>query len=121
MTESNLKESFYSDGSIAEQSWRLNGELHRDDGPAEIIYRRDGSIYWQEWYLNGKRHRSDGPASIKYKRDGSIERQEWWLNGKKLTKEEIIEQKRKIANRHKLLLLQSSFSSYHTFEKWLVP
>ena len=37
--------------------WRLNGRLHRTDGPA--VEKADGS---KAWYLNGKRHRVDGPA-----------------------------------------------------------
>ena len=36
----------HSDGV---QTWRLNGEYHREDGPA-LTYS-DG---YQEWYLNGE-------------------------------------------------------------------
>ena len=64
------------DGS---QYWHLNGQLHREDGPA-IIYA-DGSQYW---CLNGKYHREDGPAIIWA--NGS---QYWFLNGKKLTEQEF--------------------------------
>jgi len=86
--------------------WYLNGELHREDGPA--IEYADGSKFW---YLNDKRHREDGPAiewangtkhwflNGKYHReDGpAVERangdKKWYLNGKKLSysewKEEI--------------------------------
>jgi hypothetical protein len=39
------------------QEWRLDGELHREDGPA--IEGSDGA---REWFLNSKRHREDGPA-----------------------------------------------------------
>jgi hypothetical protein len=51
--------------------WWLNGELHREDGPA--IERMDGS---KEWYLNGSLHRIGGPA-IKASNGGK----EWWVNG----------------------------------------
>jgi hypothetical protein len=37
--------------------WRLNGDCHREDGPA--IEWADGS---REWWVNHKRHREDGPA-----------------------------------------------------------
>jgi hypothetical protein len=60
--------------------WYLNGNFHREDGPA--IEWADGEKHWyldskfhrvdgsaiefinggKEWYLNGKRHREDGPA-----------------------------------------------------------
>jgi len=58
--------------------WYLNGELHREDGPA-VAY----DIGDKYWYLNGKLHREDGPA-IEYF-DGS---KFWYLNGKELTEEE---------------------------------
>lgn len=53
--------------------WYLNGELHREDGPA--IEHPDGI---RKWYLNGKLHREDGPAIERL--DGS---KEWYLNGKR--------------------------------------
>ncbi len=80
------------DGTI---EWYLNGELHREDGPA--IIKRDGTKAWYQygqrhrtdgpaleypngfkrWYRHGKCHRVGGPA-VEWK-DGS---KEWWLNGK---------------------------------------
>ena len=51
--------------------WYINGELHREDGPA--IEYPDGT---EEWYQDGKQHRLDGPAVVKL--DGS---NEWYQNG----------------------------------------
>ena len=51
--------------------WCVNGQLHREDGPAFVS--SDGG---QQWYLNGRRHRENGPAVVYA--DGG---QEWWLNG----------------------------------------
>ena len=71
------------DGPAIERSngdkwWYLNGELHREDGPAV----EDPNGY-KAWYLNGKEHREDGPA-VEYS-DGD----KWWfLNGEHLTEEE---------------------------------
>jgi hypothetical protein len=76
------------------KSWRLNGERHREDGPA--VENADGSKQWflndqrhredgpavenadgtKSWWLNGIRHREDGPAY-----EGSDGHKEWWLNG----------------------------------------
>ena len=53
------------------QAWRLNGKLHREDGPAVI--HLDGA---KLWYKEGKHHRLDGPALIRV--DGS---KEWWTEG----------------------------------------
>ena len=69
MTEDNNKPVMEID-DYGDKYWWLNGNLHREDGPA--VEFADGDNYW---LLNGKRHREDGPA-IEYA-DGS---KEWWLN-----------------------------------------
>lgn len=61
------------------KEWFLNGERHREDGPA--IELPGGA---KKWFLNGKRHREDGPAVEYSNRD-----REWWLNGDKLTEGEF--------------------------------
>jgi hypothetical protein len=62
-------------GTVA---YYLNGELHREDGPA--IEMKDGR---KAYYLNGLRHRIDGPA-IEY----LDVYKKWWLNDVELTEEE---------------------------------
>jgi|ERR1700691_1204999 len=82
----------YPNGTI---KYFINGELHREDGPAFIypngdiyyylkgfLHRRDGPAIIRadgtlEYFLNGLRHREDGPSCINY--DGSFE---YCLNGK---------------------------------------
>ena len=51
--------------------WRLDGKLHREDGPA--IESSNGD---KRWYVNGQLHRLDGPAYEDA--DGD---KEWWANG----------------------------------------
>ena len=58
--------------SFGDKFWRLNGQLHREDGPA--IEYPNGH---QFWYLNGLRHRENGPA-CEYD-DGD---KHWFLHGK---------------------------------------
>ena len=60
----------YSNGT---KEWRLNGKLHREDGPAA-----ESANGTKEWWLNGKRHREDGPA---YEHPNGTK--QWWLNGKR--------------------------------------
>jgi len=72
---------FYPDG---DQAWFLNGELHREDGPA-YIYKNES----QEWFLNGVRHREDGPAIIYA--NGT---QAWYVNGSRISDAEIKEWKK---------------------------
>ena len=74
------------DGSLWYESYRLNDERHREDGPAYISYRRDGSLRCKHYELEGELHREDGPAWIKYYDDGRIY-EEYWLNGEEYTKE----------------------------------
>ena len=55
--------------------WYLNGQLHREDGPA--VEYQNGN---KHWYINGNLHREDGPA-IEYPNGTNY----WYLNGRKLT------------------------------------
>jgi antitoxin component YwqK of YwqJK toxin-antitoxin module len=73
--------SYSEDGSIAHEEYYINGEIHREDGPALILYHEDGSIAHEEYRVKGKMHREDGPADIAYDEDGSIRREEYYING----------------------------------------
>lgn len=53
------------------EEWRVEGVLHRTDGPARITDTA------KEWWVDGKLHRFDGPAVETT--NGNIE---WWLFGK---------------------------------------
>ena len=64
-----MKNGIHTDANGNKQ-WFLNGELHREDGPA-IEYTSGTKV----WYLNGERHREDGPAIES--EDGTFE---WFLN-----------------------------------------
>jgi len=65
----------YDDGTT---EWCLNGNAHREDGPA--VEFADGQKYW---YLNGKAHREDGPA-VEFADGGKF----WYLDGKRITEQE---------------------------------
>ena len=89
------------DGTI---EYRLNGEVHREDGPA--VEDPNGDKYW---FLNGEHHREDGPAiehadgrkewllnDIHHREDGpAIEfidgYKGWWLNGVPADPETIVD------------------------------
>lgn len=65
----------YYDGT---RIWHLDGERHREDGPAWECF--DGS---KAWYRHGKIHREDGPAVIRA--DGTTM---WFIDGIPLSKRE---------------------------------
>jgi len=53
-------------------TWKINGVIHKEDGPAIIC--ENG---YQEWYLYDQLHRLDGPAIIHPQGYN-----EWYYNGK---------------------------------------
>ena len=61
-----------------DKSWYLNGNRHREDGPA--IEYKNGS---KSWYLSGNKHREEGPA-IEWA-DGD---KSWYLSGRNYGKKE---------------------------------
>jgi hypothetical protein len=56
-----------------DKSWWKRGKRHREDGPA-IEYASGG----KEWWVNNQKHREDGPAEISGNGDKS-----WWVNGQR--------------------------------------
>ena len=67
------------------KKWYLNGNLHREDGPA--VEWSNGDKYW---HLNGNFHREDGPAI-----EWANGHKEWFLMGNLLTETEFNQQKPK--------------------------
>jgi len=61
------------------KEWRLNGQLHREDGPARELF--NGTKFW---FQNDQLHHLDGPA-IEFA-NGS---KEWWINGKQFSESEF--------------------------------
>jgi uncharacterized protein (UPF0216 family) len=87
---------------VGNKRWFLNGELHREDGPA--VEYADG---YKAWYKHDKLHRENGPA-IEYANgdrwwfiDGEFHREDgpavenadgykhWYLYDEKLTEEQF--------------------------------
>lgn len=60
--------------------WRLDGKLHRIDGPA--IIHPNG---YEAWYFMGKLHREDGPALIRPNRIS-----EFYLEGEFIPEREYL-------------------------------
>lgn len=54
------------------EAWYLDGELHREDGPAVV-----DQVGSQSWFLKGQRHREGGPA-----RTSMYGEQYWYQNNK---------------------------------------
>lgn len=99
------------------KTWYLNGEIHREDGPA--IETVNGDKYW---YKNGMIHREDGPAAEfadgqkKWLKNGQFHREDgpaieyapgieqWFINGEELSETQIANLKVKIELQKDLLV-----------------
>lgn len=58
--------------SVGNKYWsNLEGELHRENGPA-VIWATNKKMYW---YINNDSHRIDGPACVLISGHRT-----WWLN-----------------------------------------
>ena len=64
-----------------DKEWWLNGDLHREDGPA-----CEFASGHKEWWLNGDLHREDGPA-IEHTDGGKA----WYLNDEEADPETIVD------------------------------
>jgi hypothetical protein len=42
-------------GVLIEESWRRNGLIHRDNGPAYLKWNNAGVLIAEEWYQNGRK------------------------------------------------------------------
>ena len=83
---------YYDNGNVEYERWLLNGNYHREDGPAYISYYENGNVESESWLLNDKRHREDGPAYVGYYENGNVESEYWFLNGKEIKpKDHLIE------------------------------
>jgi len=111
----------YSNGT---KEWRLNGKLHREDGPAvecangdkvwflnDKRHREDGPAVEcangnKQWFLNGKLHREDGPAIESANGD-----KEWSLNNERTTALEVFKQANDEQRKHMLCFYPNEFST----------
>lgn len=82
--QSRLSHRYYSDESVSADEYRVDGHLHREDGPAMVHYERDGSIEAEFWFYQGKRHCSTGPAHTAYPCGTQGIIISYWKHGKRL-------------------------------------
>jgi antitoxin component YwqK of YwqJK toxin-antitoxin module len=76
-----VQREHYENGKLKFEACRLNGELHREDGPAYKRWYHNGQLKFEEWYLNGKKHREDGPAYQQWYENGQKWNESYYLNG----------------------------------------
>lgn len=68
------------DGAYMGEKWLLNGQYHRNNGPARIDFTNDSETHG--YYKLGQRHREDGPGIIVIDRaTGAILHEMYYLDG----------------------------------------
>jgi len=76
--------------------------LHKKNNPAVLIYSNNYISEIQYW-VNGQKHREYGPAIICLNKKHTIISEEWYINDKKLTEKELEDLKLLIDRRKKML------------------
>ena len=87
---------YYENGQKMYEYYYLNGEYHREDGPAYQGWYENGQKQYEKYCLNGKRHRENGPACQWWYENGQKQYESYYLNGKKVSKEEVMKPKKTI-------------------------
>ncbi len=69
-------------GFRRKETWRMDGQIHRSDGPAVTIFAaRNGKVSEEKYYDHGIAGRKNGPAEIGYGGSGRVISKSWYLNG----------------------------------------
>ena len=73
----------YFDGNLTkmEERYFVNGNLHKEEGPAIIEYYLNGRIKYEVYYCYNMIHNSIGPAHIRYSAIGEIISKNYFING----------------------------------------
>lgn len=69
-------------GVVTQLHYQVDGKYHRSGGAAKLLFDGDGALIYEEWYVNGEKHREDGPALSKWS-SGELTLEEWYTNDKK--------------------------------------
>lgn len=70
-----------------QETYTLNGQLHKDYGPAYVTYFANGKPSQEIYYQYGQKHRDDGPAEILYFSNGGISALRFYQNGELVDQE----------------------------------
>lgn len=75
--------AYKSDGTPLAEQWYVENRLHRQDGPASLLYFPDHPhVMREEWYQEGILHRCGAPAVTLYDHNGVVLSQQWYQEGR---------------------------------------
>lgn len=71
-----------------EERYMLFGTIHRDGGPAQIIYDAQGRVKREMWKKHGHYFRDDnGPAEVTYCPNGTVSSEDYYVRGRRRASE----------------------------------
>lgn len=76
---------YEDDEEYVTDSYYCNGKLHNEKGPAEVSYLLGNQCLYYEYYINDVCHRLDGPAHIEFDEMKNVEDEEYFINGHRIT------------------------------------
>lgn len=88
-------EKKYPNGNIKNIQYLLNGNLHRENGPAEEGYFENGVKEYEEYYKDGSLHNEFGPAFKLWTTGGLLHTEKYFLNHEEYEKKWWIEELKK--------------------------
>ena len=91
---------YYDNGDIQSITYKIRGKIHRENGPAYQAWNTKGVLIISTYYINDKRHRENGPAYESWYDNGEESYNVYYLNSIYYTRENWIEQLKKINSPH---------------------
>ena len=93
-------QEWYENGQKKEEIYYINGNRHREDGPANESWYENGQKLGEEYYINNKLHREDGPATLYWFKSGIVEEKVYFLYNTDYDREEWIEKLKEMDSPH---------------------
>jgi len=72
---------YFDNGDVADEYYYKNGLQHRDDGPAVIAYHPNGNVHYERYYRRDQQHCVGGPAVTEYYNDGTVNFKRYYIYG----------------------------------------
>ena len=75
--------SWYDNGQLVGETYRVNGELHNPTGPACRNWHSNGQLRSEEYIVHGRYHNATVPACRSWYANGQLNKAAYWINGKR--------------------------------------
>jgi len=83
------KVTYWDNGQVEFESYYINSELHRIDGPAYTNWYENGNKEFEAYYINDELHRINGPAITRWDENGQKYYEAYYINNKEYSKEDF--------------------------------